>query len=84
MIKGPTQLILENREGLEGGVGSLERLGLETADPAVARDGERMRAIQSERRETESRLRDLYREWERTSAEVQGLEDLLETEPAGP
>ena len=75
---------LELEESIMSLERSLERLGLETADPAVARDGERMRAIQSERRETDSRLQDLYREWERTSAEVQGLEDLLETEPAGP
>ncbi|NRA04275.1 MAG: ATP-binding cassette domain-containing protein [Myxococcales bacterium] len=62
----------------------LEELGLETADPAVARDADRMRAIQNQRREREARLRQLYREWEQTSAEIQGLEDLLETEPTGP
>lgn len=63
---------------------ALEELGLKTADPAVSRDGERMREIQNDRAETEAKLRDLYREWERTSAETGALEDLLEGEPTNP
>ena len=42
-----------------------------------------MREIQAERRATEQKLQELYREWERTSAEISGLEDLLATERPG-
>jgi ATP-binding cassette subfamily F protein 3 len=49
----------------------VERLGLQSADPVVARDGDRMRSLELERRALESRLPELYAEWERKSAELE-------------
>ncbi len=48
-----------------------DRLAWLCADPTVARDGERMRALDGERRALEERIRELYAEWERATGELE-------------
>jgi ATP-binding cassette subfamily F protein 3 len=54
----------------------LERLGWLSADPALTRDGERMRDLQKDRRGLEERLPTLYSEWETLTAQIEELERL--------
>jgi ATP-binding cassette subfamily F protein 3 len=51
----------------------LERLGWLSADPALVRDGERMREIELSRRAARGQLDELYTEWERLSGELDAL-----------
>ncbi len=48
-----------------------ERLGWLYADPAVARDGDRMRALDAERRALEERLTALYADWESAASDLE-------------
>ena len=52
----------------------VQRLGWLSADPALARDGEQMRAIELERRGHQERLATLYGEWEGLGAQIEALE----------
>jgi ATP-binding cassette subfamily F protein 3 len=54
---------------------SLEKLGWLAADPAVARDGERMRALAGERSALEERIGELYAEWERVATQIEEAEE---------
>jgi ATP-binding cassette subfamily F protein 3 len=53
----------------------IERLDWLSADPAIARDGERMRELAAERAALEERREALYREWEDVAAEIEAVED---------
>ena len=68
----------ESAAGLESEIeaaeAELERLGWQTADPEVARDGDRMRALAQERDERRGALAHLYTEWERVQAEIDSTE----------
>ena len=57
----------------------IEALDWKTADPGVARDGEKMRELRTARREQEQALNELYRDWERVSLEIEATEDGLRT-----
>ncbi len=41
----------------------------------MARDGERMRALAGERQALEAKLAVLYSDWERTSTEIEAVEN---------
>jgi ATP-binding cassette subfamily F protein 3 len=56
----------------------VEQLGLASADPAIARDGDRMRDLELRRREVAARVPDLYAEWERSAAELEVAQQALE------
>jgi hypothetical protein len=60
----------EAERAIEAAEAERERLAWLCADPAVSRDGERMRALEGERRGLEERIRELYAEWERASGEL--------------
>jgi ATP-binding cassette subfamily F protein 3 len=51
-----------------------ERLGWLFADPAIARDGDRMRALEAERRALEVRLAALYADWETAASDLENAE----------
>jgi predicted nuclease with TOPRIM domain len=53
----------------------IERLDWLSADPAIARNGERMRELAAERAALEERREALYREWEDVAAEIEAVED---------
>jgi ATP-binding cassette subfamily F protein 3 len=53
----------------------IERLDWLSADPAVARDGARVRELAAERAALQELRQDLYREWEEVSAEIEAVED---------
>jgi ATP-binding cassette subfamily F protein 3 len=55
-----------------------EQLGLASADPAIARDGERMRDLELRRRALAARVPELYAEWERAAAELEVALQALE------
>ena len=61
-------------EAIESTEAKLERVGWLSGDPAVARDGERMRALREERAALETTLEGLYSDWERIGAEIEALE----------
>jgi ATP-binding cassette subfamily F protein 3 len=61
---------------------ALETLSLRQGDPAVYRDGQQMRALEVERRDTQAVIDGLYRDWEKLAAEIEVLENLLETAAA--
>ncbi len=71
----------EKASGLESEIETaeveIERLGWQTADPDVARDGDRMRALALERVERRAALARLYSEWERVQAEIDSTEHAL-------
>ena len=54
---------------------ALEALGLRLGDPEVYKDGDRVRGIEAERSELQTRVDGLYRDWERLSAELEALEE---------
>jgi ATP-binding cassette subfamily F protein 3 len=56
----------------------VEQLGLASADPATARDGDRMRDLELRRREVAARVPELYSEWERKAAELEVAQQALE------
>jgi ATP-binding cassette subfamily F protein 3 len=56
----------------------LETLGWRLADPALHRDGDAVRALESERGEARAALDGLYAEWERLATEL----ETAEAEPA--
>ena len=55
----------------------VEQLGLASADPATARDGDRMRDLELRRREVAARVPELYSEWERNAAELEVAQQAL-------
>ncbi len=57
----------------------IEALDWKTADPGIARDGEKMRELRTARREQEQALNGLYADWERVSLEIEATEDGLRT-----
>ena len=57
----------------------IEALDWKTADPRIARDGEKMRELRTARTEQEQALTELYRDWERVSLEIEATEDGLRT-----
>ncbi len=57
----------------------IEALDWKTADPGIARDGEKMRELRTARREQEQALNELYVDWERVSLEIEATEDDLGT-----
>ena len=65
----------ELERDIEASEAELERIGWLAADPAVARDGERMRALAGERQALEAKLALLYSDWERTSSEIEAVEN---------
>jgi ATP-binding cassette subfamily F protein 3 len=65
----------ELERDIEASEAELERIGWLAADPAVARDGERMRALAGERQTLEAKLAVLYSDWERTSTEIEAVEN---------
>ena len=65
----------ELARAIETSEAELERIGWLAADPAVSRDGERMRALAAERQALEARLAVLYSDWERASIEIEAVED---------
>ncbi len=67
--------VSEAESPIESGEQEVERLGWLSADPALARDGGRMREIELERRSHQERLALLYSEWESLSAQIEALED---------
>jgi ATP-binding cassette subfamily F protein 3 len=56
----------------------VEQLGLASADPETARDGDRMRDLELRRREVAARVPELYAEWERSAAELEVAQQSLE------
>lgn len=52
----------------------LEALALALSDPALMRDGERLRRLELERRERAAELPDLYARWEETVLELEAAE----------
>jgi len=56
----------------------VERLAWLSADPGLARNGERMRELELDRRAERARLDEQYGEWERLSAEIEALDQLDE------
>jgi hypothetical protein len=61
----------EVERAIEAAEAERERLAWLCADPAVARDGDRMRALDGERRALEERIRALYMDWERAAGELE-------------
>lgn len=51
-----------------------EEIGLRLADPAVYRDGERVRSLEAERLANQQAIDALYRDWERIAAELEALD----------
>ncbi len=54
---------------------ALEALGWRLADPAVYREGDRVRALEQERADTKASIDALYRDWERLAAEIEALDE---------
>jgi ATP-binding cassette subfamily F protein 3 len=61
---------------IAAGEAALEALGHRLGDPGLYRDGggDAVRALEAERALRKSAVEDLYREWERVSAEIEALE----------
>jgi ATP-binding cassette subfamily F protein 3 len=53
--------------------GALEALAWRLGDPAVHRDGERVRALEAERAALREEIAGLYREWEKLAGELEAL-----------
>jgi ATP-binding cassette subfamily F protein 3 len=61
---------------IAAGEAALEALGHRLGDPSLYRDGggDAVRALEAERALRKTAVEDLYREWERVSAEIEALE----------
>ncbi|MCC6641078.1 MAG: ABC-F family ATP-binding cassette domain-containing protein [Deltaproteobacteria bacterium] len=59
---------------ITGAEKDLEAIAWRLADPAVYRDGERIRALEQERTAAKAAIDALYRDWERLAAEIEALD----------
>ena len=53
---------------------ALEALGWKLGDPEIHRDAERVRGLESARRDLRQAIEELYQEWERLAAEIESLD----------
>ena len=81
-IRAATTAIQTAEAEIERLESDLERLGWLCADPEVARDGERLREIQSERQAVQLQLDAQYTDWERSSGELESLQGAATDESA--
>ena len=66
--------VSSSEAAIERAEAELERLGWLMAEPEMARDGERLREIELERRAQEEALARHYAEWERLAAELEEVD----------
>ncbi len=74
-LRAHRERVSEIESAIETAEAHMEQLDWTSADPELARDGERMRELQRARKEERRALDQLYSEWERISAELEAAEN---------
>ena len=74
-LRARRERVSEIESAIETAEARMEQLDWKSADPELARDGERMRELQRTRKEGRQALDQLYSEWERISAELEAAEN---------